>query len=109
MSICRYFFATLVQTRTLSGFAFGTLAVNVVGCILIGVIALHVLNMQTDVMERAALITGFCGGFTTFSTFSYETIGLVTGGEWLKAGLYVFSSVAACLVGTAIGMRRLGP
>jgi CrcB protein len=81
--------------------------VNVLGCIIIGIVARQLMNMQTDVMARAAIITGFCGGFTTFSTFSYETVGLITGGEWAKAALYVGASVIACVAGTAIGMSRV--
>jgi CrcB protein len=106
-SLCRYALGGLIQSRAHAGFPVGTLIVNVLGCVIIGVLARQMLNMQSDVMQRAALITGFCGGFTTFSTFSYETVGLITGGEWGKAALYVFASVGACLVGTAIGMGRV--
>ena len=102
-SLCRYALGSLIQSRAHLAFPVGTLVVNVLGCIIIGIVARHVLNMQTDVMARAAMITGFCGGFTTFSTFSYETVGLISGGEWWKATLYVAASVA----GTAIGMSRL--
>ena len=106
-SLCRYGLAALVQSRTHLTFPVGTLVVNVLGCIIIGVAARYMLNMQTDVMARAAIITGFCGGFTTFSTFSYETVGLMSGGEWGKAALYVAASVIACVGGTAIGMSRV--
>jgi CrcB protein len=106
-SLCRYALGALVQSRAHVAFPVGTLVVNVLGCIIIGVAARHVLNMQGDVMARAAIITGFCGGFTTFSTFSYETIGLMSGGEWGKASLYVAASLIACLGGTAIGMSKV--
>ena len=105
-SLCRYGLATFIQSRT-HVFPLGTLVVNVLGCIIIGITARHVLNMQGDVMARAAIITGFCGGFTTFSTFSYETVGLMAGGEWGKASLYIVASLVACIGGTAIGMSRL--
>src|SRR4051812_47009883 len=103
-SVFRYALGAAVQSRAHVGFPVGTLIVNVLGCIIIGIVARHVINMQGDVMARAAMITGFCGGFTTFSTFSYETIGLMSGGEWGKAALYVAASIVACLGGTAIGM-----
>ncbi len=106
-SLCRYGLAALIQSRTHLAFPIGTLVVNVLGCVIIGVVARHVLDMHTDVMARAAIITGFCGGFTTFSTFSYETMGLISGGEWGKASLYVGASVLACVAGTALGMSRL--
>lgn len=105
-SLCRYALSGVIQSRAHSGFPVGTLAVNVIGCLLIGLIARQLLAAQSDVMVRAALITGFCGGFTTFSAFSYETVGLISGGEWSKAGLYVGVSILACLAATAIGMGR---
>ena len=106
-SLCRYALGGLIQSRSHAAFPVGTLAVNVLGCLIIGLLARQMLNMQTDTMARAALITGFCGGFTTFSTFSYETVGLIAGGEWGKATLYVGLSVLACIAGTAIGVGRL--
>jgi fluoride exporter len=106
-SLCRYGLAALVQSRANVTFPVGTLVVNILGCIVIGVVARQVTTMQSDVMVRAALITGFCGGFTTFSAFSYETVALIGSGEWGKAALYVGASVAACLAGTAIGIGRL--
>src|ERR1043166_1036371 len=106
-SLCRYALGSQVQSRAHLTFPLGTLVVNVLGCIIIGIVARQVMNMQSDVMARAALMTGFCGGFTTFSTFSMETVGLISGGEWGKASLYVAASVIACVAGTAIGMSRL--
>jgi fluoride exporter len=106
-SLCRYALGALVQSRAHLTFPVGTLVVNVLGCIIIGIAARYVLNMQTDVVVRAAIMTGFCGGFTTFSTFSYETVGLISGGEWGKAALYIGASVVACVAGTAIGLGRV--
>jgi len=108
-SLCRYALGGAIQTRAHAAFPVGTLAVNVIGCLVIGLIARQLLNMQSDVMMKAALMTGFCGGFTTFSAFSYETVGLIAGGEWGKAALYVGASVFACLIATAIGVGRLLP
>ena len=108
-SLCRYALGGIIQTRAHAAFPVGTLAVNVLGSLIIGLIARQMLNMQSDVMVRAALVTGFCGGFTTFSAFSYETVGLIAGGEWAKVSLYVGVSVVACLAATAIGMGRLLP
>ena len=102
-ALSRYGFGALVQRASHSGFPFGTLAVNVAGCILVGVLAKTLLHTQTHSQMRALLVVGFCGGFTTFSTFSLETLGLVQGGEWVKALAYVAASIVACLAGTAIG------
>ena len=61
------------------------------------------MNAHTHPNVRPALIVGFCGGFTTFSTFSMETVGLVIGGQPLLGLLYAVGSVVACIGGAAIG------
>jgi CrcB protein len=107
-SVCRYLLGGLVQTRSHAEFPVGTLVVNVLGCIAIGLLAKYFLHGQTQLMLRTALIVGFCGGFTTFSTFSFEAFGLWTGGRQLAALAYVAASLALCLIGTAAGYA-LGP
>ena len=107
-SVCRYLLGAVVQTRTHIDFPLGTLVVNVLGCLAIGVLAKYFFHGQTHSLARTTLIVGFCGGFTTFSTFSYETIGLVNGGEWSRAALYIGASIVACLLGTAAGFT-FGP
>jgi CrcB protein len=62
------------------------------------------MNIQTHNYVRALLVVGFCGGFTTFSTFSAETLGLIEGGEYLRAMSYVLLSFALCLGATFAGM-----
>jgi fluoride exporter len=78
--------------------------VNIVGCFLIGVFVRFLLNMQLSVELRALLVVGFCGGFTTFSTFTLETMGLVEGGEYVRAATYVAGSLALCLLATFAGI-----
>jgi len=56
---------------------------------------------------RALLVVGFCGGFTTFSTFSFETVGLIEGGEYARAATYILGSVVLCLVATFAGMAAV--
>jgi len=106
-SLCRYGLGRLIQSRSTASFPVGTLVVNVLGCVIIGILARQILNTQADAMARAALITGFCGGFTTFSAFSLETVELMAGGQWGRATLYVALSLVACITGTALGMRGL--
>jgi CrcB protein len=103
-SILRYLIGGLVQRSAHAGFPAGTLAVNVIGCFLIGVLAQHYMNVQAHPNMRAALITGFCGGFTTFSAFSLETVGLLRGGEYAKTAAYVVLSVSVSILATISGM-----
>ena len=111
-SVTRYLLGGLVQRSFHPDFPIGTLAVNVLGCLLIGVFAKLFFHSQTALPLRATLMIGFCGGFTTFSAFSNETLGLILGGEWLRAGMYVLLSCALCLGATAAGFaagRSLNP
>ena len=102
-SVCRYLLGGLVQSRSHGEFPIGTLVVNVLGCIAIGLLAKYFLHGQTQLLLRTALLVGFCGGFTTFSTFSFEAFGLWTGGKPAAALTYVAASFALCLFGTAAG------
>jgi CrcB protein len=97
-----------VQRSSASGFPVGTFFVNVVGCFLIGVFVRFLLNMQTSAELRALLVVGFCGGFTTFSTFSFETVGLIEGGEYARAATYIAGSVLLCIMATFAGMAAAG-
>jgi CrcB protein len=107
-SVLRYVVGRALQGLSGSGFPVGTLAVNVLGCFLIGVFVRFLLNMQTSPELRALLIVGFCGGFTTFSSFSYETVGLIEGGNYARAATYVVASVVICIVATFAGMAAMG-
>ena len=108
-SVLRYLIGRAVQGTSPSGFPIGTMVVNISGCFLIGVLLRQFLNMQVSAEWRALLVVGFCGGFTTFSTFSAETVGLIEGGEYARAATYVALSVALCLAATfaGIGSMRL--
>ncbi len=106
-SLLRYLVGGVVQRMSAGGFPIGTMFVNVSGCFLIGILLRQFLNMQISPELRAFLIVGFCGGFTTFSTFSAETIGLIEGGEYGRATSYVMLSVVLCLVATLAGMTAM--
>jgi fluoride exporter len=95
-----------VERATHINFPWGTLIVNVVGCILIGLLWRAFMGDPREGQWRALLVVGFCGGFTTFSTFSNETVGFILGGEWVKASVYVLVSVIAGVAGTAIALKR---
>lgn len=104
-SVLRYTLGGAVQRFSARGFPVGTLAVNVIGCLIIGILLQRLLNNQAHPVARAFLIVGFCGGFTTFSAFSSETIGLLLGGEIGRATIYVSLSVLLCLAATWGGMN----
>ncbi len=106
-SILRYLLGGAVQRFGGMPFPLGTLVINVVGCFVIGALSQHYMGVQTHPQTRAALMTGFCGGFTTFSAFSLETAGLVRGGEYEKAGAYILLSVVISIVATFAGMAAV--
>ncbi len=81
------------------GFPWGTLVVNILGCFAIGVFA----SAFEGVAWRQFLMVGVCGGFTTFSSFSFETLNLLREGQTLQAGAYVFASVLVCLMAVWLG------
>ncbi|HUQ76946.1 MAG TPA: fluoride efflux transporter CrcB [Burkholderiales bacterium] len=86
--------AAVLQHAGAAQFPFGTFTVNVAGCLLAGLLAgagEHFNYLTADV--RLFLFTGFLGGFTTFSAFGVETIGLINRGEWAVASAYVVLSV----------------
>lgn len=100
-SIARYLLSSgLLAGCTLCGFPMGTFAVNAVGSLLIGLL-LATLSSQTATW---LLIVGFCGGFTTFSTFSADAVRLLRDGCYGPAALYIGLSVVVCIAFAALGM-----
>jgi CrcB protein len=104
-SIGRFLLGTLIQQRSGVAFPVGTLVINVTGSLLLGLLLRYSLGTPAISPEvRALVTTGFCGGYTTFSTFSYETAALVEEGDWRRAGAYVALSLLVSLVGTFLGL-----
>ena len=102
--VSRYLVGGLTQ-RVMGGtFPVGTLLINVTGSFLLGLILRYGVETATLTPEvRAFMTIGFCGGYTTFSTFSYETVALAEDGQWTRAALYVALSVGLSLVATFLG------
>jgi fluoride exporter len=87
-SVVRYIVGLAVQSRNGVDFPVGTLLVNLSGCLLLGFLIHYALAAPAITPElRALLTTGLCGGYTTFSTFSYETVTLMQDGDWRRATL----------------------
>jgi fluoride exporter len=103
--VSRYLLGGLAQRILDTTFPAGTLLVNVTGSFLLGAIIRYALETPSLTPEvRAFLTIGFCGGYTTFSTFSYETIALLEDGEWARAVVYITASVMLSLIATFLGL-----
>lgn len=100
----RYGLALAIQQRAGVGFPWGTLIVNVTGSFLLGFLFRWTIATHASPELRALLTTGFCGGYTTFSTFSLETVRLMEDGEYRRAGLYIALSVGISLAATLAGI-----
>ena len=104
-ALLRLWVAQSVQALLGRGFPYGILVVNVSGSLAIGVVyVLFFERFDIPPEWRAAIVVGFLGAFTTFSTFSMDTLVLIQQGEHAKAGLNVLLSVVLCLAGCWLGM-----
>ena len=102
--VSRYYLTAFIQQRAGPSFPVGTLLINVTGSFLLGFIMRYALQSGAVSAETRMLLTsGFCGGYTTFSTYSYETAMMLDDGEYGRAALYIGSSVVLALAGTLLG------
>ena len=107
-SVSRYWLSGLIASRFGETFPWGTLAINVTGSFIIGIFAaMAVPDGRLDPQSRAFttqfLMIGVCGGYTTFSSFSLQTLNLIRDREWLYAGGNILLSVVLCMVGVWLG------
>ncbi|MFP4557013.1 MAG: fluoride efflux transporter CrcB [Bacteroidales bacterium] len=107
-SVARYLLSLYFVRNTYGGFPLATLVVNVIGCLLIGL--LFGLAERGELLSselRLLLAVGFCGGFTTFSTFSNETFVLVRGGQIYSALFYIGLSVLLGFFAVVMGYKLI--
>ena len=103
-TLARYALGGLLQPSS-GSFPWGTLFVNLLGAFALGFLMRYLLGTTTVGPElRAALTIGFCGSFTTMSTFSYETVTLMTDGEYWRAGFYMAGSIGGTVLAVMAGM-----
>lgn len=105
-TVCRYWLSGVVARHVGETFPWGTLAINVTGSFIIGFFA--ILSgpdgrLYVGSVARQFVLIGVCGGYTTFSSFSFQTLNLINDGEWGRAGANVALSVALCLLAVWAG------
>ena len=105
-TLTRYGLQGVVQIRTASTFPYGTLLINLSGCFLLGLIGQFTLNRMVISPDwRVAIAVGFFGGYTTFSSFGWETAKMLEDGEWARATAYAGTSVLAGLLLSVTGIH----
>lgn len=88
-------------------FPLGTFLSNLMACIILGIAVVMIGRGQLSQQWAPFLIIGFCGGYSTFSTFSYETLGLISAGKWPVALLNIGVSVATCIFALFVLSKQL--
>ncbi len=104
-ALSRYWVVGVITSLFERSFPFGTLVVNILGSLLIGILYVLIIEKLDVAAEwHAILMVGFVGAFTTFSTFSLEALMLLQEGRVAAAMTYILSSVVACLLAVSVGM-----
>ena len=104
-SIARYLSQKWFSENVSTSFPWGTFAVNLAGCFLIGII--YAASEKTSIISpqvKMLLITGFCGGFTTFSAFAFENMNLLRAGDILYFMIYIIASIVLGVGGVFAGI-----
>ena len=107
-SVSRYWVNGLISDKFGAAFPWGTLTINVTGSFVIGIIAAVAspegrLDSQSRIFATQFLMIGICGGYTTFSSFSLQTLNLLRDRQWLYAGGNILLSVVLCMIAVWLG------
>lgn len=104
-SVARYLANRWIVSQGVTVFPYGTFLVNIIGCLLIGFLVFVTEKANIAAVEwRLFLVTGFCGGFTTFSSFAFENIQLLTNHQLFSFILYTLGSIALGFLATYLGI-----
>ena len=103
-SMLRYITIHWVYRLLEKPFPIGTLTVNVLGCFLAGLVSGLLVKLGGDERIRLLLMVGFCGGFTTFSAFAHENMGMMQNGNYLGVLLYITLSIVTGFTAVWLGM-----
>jgi len=104
-ALLRFWVSTAVYAMAGRGFPYGTLAVNILGSLVMGFLYIWLLERTLEgAGMRAFLLIGLLGAFTTFSTFSIETLMLMEGGQYVRALINTLASVVLCVAAAALGV-----
>ena len=100
----RYFVGQYVAKLIPSGLPYGTLFINATGSFILALFLVWTTErVLADPRWRLIIAVGFCGGYTTFSSYAYETFALFENGQWFTCALNIFANNALCLAGTVLG------
>jgi CrcB protein len=108
-TLARYWLQGFVQQRAGAGFPMGTLIVNLTACLALGVVSEYAMRHIAFPPDwRIGITVGFFGAYSTFSTFSLETMKMLDEGDWLRASAYLAASIVGGLLAVRLGMRMGG-
>jgi CrcB protein len=103
--VVRFLLGSYISSLSKFHFPMGTFVVNIVACLILGMVAgLALSKLWLSPHWRTSLVIGFCGGFSTFSTFSYESLQLFKQGQFASMLLYITASVLLCMLAVGGGL-----
>ena len=103
-ALCRYGISKITASPS-NGFPIATFLANLISCLVLGMLIAFFMNKSEQSKYQLLLITGFCGGFSTFSSFSSECYNLLNSGQYFIAIFYILSSVLICLLAIYLGIK----
>lgn len=104
-AVSRHLLGTLMHDPTGTAFPWGTFTINIAGSLTLAIIARSIEILAAPTAWRGLLAIGFCGSFTTFSAFGFETVRLAQAGQWTRAAFYICGSVLLSVLAIVVGLH----